>query len=574
MEKLKIQILNTFKGLDFEEDTHKYLFNSKPLKISVSGLIKNFYEKFDSYSISLKIAQRDGLQQENVLKEWDDIAEKAKERGNKAHKFGENYPFDKTLNPSNKLEGAIVKFWNDLPEYVVPVIMELKMFHKEFMFAGTADILLYNKITDTFILGDYKGLPLNTPILTTKGWKNMEDLTTFDKVYDKDGFQTKIKAVSKIHNKKCLSIKFDNNEEIVSDFEHRWLISFCNSGVWKDKVMTTNDLKEYLEEKTNIYGNKIPSCFLPKIINPKPLNIEKKDLIIDPYVLGIWLGDGHKANSKITQMNPLVWNEIKKRGYKIGKDVSQGGSGKAQTRTVFNLYPQLKKLNLLFNKHLPKEYLLASYEQRLDLLRGFMDADGYYNKTRKRFVLATTKQNQVNLSVELLSSLGIKTTVIPCKKYCNGKIFEGWDVCFTTSNFNPFLNRNQNIKVKTNNQNSYRRILNVEEVHSVPTKCIEVESDNHTFLVGKSLIVTHNTNKDLFKNFQNKRMLGVFNNLLDNPFNHYQLQLSFYQILFEQTGFKVSSRKLIWLLDDGTYKMYDLENYTEILKKSIKQYKL
>lgn len=65
-------------------------------------------------------------------------------------------------------------------------------------------------------------------------------------------------------------------------------------------------------------------------------------------------------------------------------------------------------------------------------------------------------------------------------------------------------------------------------------------------------------------------MLGVFNNLLDNPFNHYQLQLSFYQILFEQSGFKVSSRKLIWLLDDGTYKMYNMDDYTQQLKEQLK----
>ena len=574
MEKVKIQILEYFKGLEFEEVQHKYVFNSKPIKISVSGLIKNYYKPFDSYSISLRIAERDGISQEEVLKGWDDEATKGINKGNKAHLFGEVYPFNRNLEPKDKYEEAIVKFWNDLPDTIVPVIMELRMFHKEFMFAGTADILLYNTVTGMFIIGDYKGLPLDTPILTTEGWKNMEDLTIFDKVYDKEGLPTKIKAVSEIHNKKCLQINFDNNENIISDFEHRWLISFCNSGTWKDKVMTTQELKKYIEEKTNVYGQNIPSCYIPKILNSKPLNIEEKKLPIDPYVLGIWLGDGHKADSKITQMNTLVWKEIEKRGYKIGNDVSKGGAGKAKTCTIFNIHSQLKKLNLLFNKHLPKEYLLSSYEQRLDLLRGFMDADGYYNKKRKRYVIATTKQIQVDIAVELLASLGIKTTVISCKKYCNNKIFDGWDVCFTTDKFNPFLNRNQDIKIKTNNQNSYRRILNIEEVSSVPTKCIEVESKSHTFLAGKSLIVTHNTNKDLFKNFKEQKMLGPFDNMLDCAFNKYQLQLSYYQILFEQTGLKVSSRKLIWLLPDGTYKMYNMDNHTGVLKQELKTIKL
>lgn len=156
MEKVKIQILEYFKGLEFEEVQHKYVFNSKPIKISVSGLIKNYYEPFDSYSISLRIAERDGISQKEVLKGWDDEATKGINKGNKAHLFGEVYPFNRNLEPKDKYEEAIVKFWNDLPDTIVPVIMELRMFHKEFMFAGTADILLYNTVTDMFIIGDYK----------------------------------------------------------------------------------------------------------------------------------------------------------------------------------------------------------------------------------------------------------------------------------------------------------------------------------------------------------------------------------------------------------------------------------
>lgn len=179
MEKLKAQILNYFKGLEFKEDTHKYSFDSKPIKISVSGVIKNFYKEFDSYAVSLRIAERDGLNQEDILKSWEDAGKIAIEKGNKAHKFGENYPFNRTLKPSDKLEEAIVKFWDDLPEHILPVIMELKMFHKEHMFAGTADILLYNTITDTFIIGDYK---TNKDLF--KNFQNKKMLGVFNSLLD------------------------------------------------------------------------------------------------------------------------------------------------------------------------------------------------------------------------------------------------------------------------------------------------------------------------------------------------------------------------------------------------------
>lgn len=156
MEKMKIQILECFKGLEFEEDAHKYYFKSKPIKTSVSGLIKHYYEPFDSYTVSLRIAQRDGLEQKEVLKGWEDEGKKGIKKGNKAHLFGEVYPFQRHLEPGDNYDAAIVKFWNDLPPHIIPVVMELRMFHKEFMFAGTADILLYNTLTGMFIIGDYK----------------------------------------------------------------------------------------------------------------------------------------------------------------------------------------------------------------------------------------------------------------------------------------------------------------------------------------------------------------------------------------------------------------------------------
>ena len=69
-------------------------------------------------------------------------------------------------------------------------------------------------------------------------------------------------------------------------------------------------------------------------------------------------------------------------------------------------------------------------------------------------------------------------------------------------------------------------------------------------------------------------MLGPFKDLLDMPLNHYQLQLSFYQILFEQLGLRVESRKIIWVKPTGDYEMYDTQDYTSILKDYLKNNKV
>ena len=79
----------------------------------------------------------------------------------------------------------------------------------------------------------------------------------------------------------------------------------------------------------------------------------------------------------------------------------------------------------LNNKNIPQEYLFASYEDRLDLLRGLMDTDGSYNKLRKRYVMGTSFEWQAESMCQLLSTFGIKPTKLPVIKHCNGKSFPG-----------------------------------------------------------------------------------------------------------------------------------------------------
>lgn len=81
-------------------------------------------------------------------------------------------------------------------------------------------------------------------------------------------------------------------------------------------------------------------------------------------------------------------------------------------------------------------------------------------------------------------------------------------------------------------------------------------------LTGKFIICDYKTNEDLFKNYKGKKLLAPFETLLDTPYNKYQLQLSMYQLLFEQIGFEVESRRIIWLKPDGTYEIYKTEDYT------------
>lgn len=155
-EYLKLPILDFFKDLRFEEKEHKYFVNGKPLAISVSGKVGKYKPPFDEQEVSSEVAERRGVTQYSILEEWETERDRACTAGNITHLFGEAYTFNRHLKPKTKLQEAVVKFWADLPPHIVPVMVENIMYHKKFMFAGTADILLYNLKTKKYIIADYK----------------------------------------------------------------------------------------------------------------------------------------------------------------------------------------------------------------------------------------------------------------------------------------------------------------------------------------------------------------------------------------------------------------------------------
>lgn len=152
----KDKILNFFNALEFDEPNHIYSIKGKRINSSVSKIIKNFVKKVNFNDIAISIDKRDNLPLGTTSTLWDLNSKVSLAIGTKTHFFGEMYVFNRKLKPTSKYEEAVVKFWQDLPDHIVPVEMELKMYHKDYLFAGTGDILLYNKNTGQYIIGDYK----------------------------------------------------------------------------------------------------------------------------------------------------------------------------------------------------------------------------------------------------------------------------------------------------------------------------------------------------------------------------------------------------------------------------------
>ena len=606
VKEIRENIIKSFSKLEFIEDGHKYYVHNDDGSMTELHSVSHVCHLFSPYvnwdEICENKAKKMGIPYDELKRQWRENNLRSTNNGTKTHFFGENMmlfiqgrfdEIDSSIKnqiedgffvPYGKKEEAISKFYEDILKIdnFYPVMAEAKIYtgindtlNLNENFSGTFDMLFAFKHNGKFKLSilDFKGLPLNTPIATKEGWKNMGDISVGDEVFDKDGKICKVLHTSKIHHKPCLKIKFDSGEEIICDEDHRWEISFLKNRMvslkkekyFENKVMTAKEIKEYM---SNI--NRKDSRLIPKILLSKPIECEEKHLPIHPYVFGVWLGDGNNADGKITNMYDDIWSEIEKCGYTIGKDVSQGSSGKATTRTIFGLTHELRLLGCLHNKHIPDVFLRSSYEQRLDILKGLMDADGCYNKKRKRYVISTTRENQVDFSVKLLSSLGIKATVTPyiIKLKDKNKKINGYYINFTTDIY-PFKIRKIKVEKPTRNKHLFRNIISIEDTETVETKCIEVDSPSHTFCCGYNMLVTHNTNKVLENDFNRNKgnmLLPPFEDLVDEAKSNYSIQLSCYQMGIEQLGYEVVDRKLIWLKDDGTYEKVSTPNLTDKLK--------
>ena len=148
-----------------------------------------------------------------------------------------------------------------------------------------------------------------------------------------------------------------------------------------------------------------------------------------------------------------------------------------------------------------------------------------------------------------------------------------------------YVNSNFTLEPKNEFEKAIVAFWDTKPKHIVPVK-LELQMYSEEFgIAGTADIICYNlktkrlklldykTNRDLFKNYKEQKMLPPFDNFLDCSFNMYKLQLSMYQYFLEQTGYEVESRTLIWLKPDGTYETHKIESVKDTLLEEMIKYK-
>lgn len=331
-----------------------------------------------------------------------------------------------------------------------------------------------------------KALALNTPIPTPNSWTTMGDLKVGDVILSPSGDNVSVTMKTEtMYNHNCYKLYFDNGEEIVADADHLWEV---DSSYWRTgkKVITSQEIYDRYESKVqNKRGKGVQGSLY--VNKSKPINFIKNSLDIDPYLLGVWLGDGYSSDGRI------IAHKDDYTFYKNRIDVEYEREDANCIRfKVKDFRLKLKLQNLLKNKHIPQNYLRSSYEDRLELLRGLMDTDGSVTKNTRSFEFYQKNYDLILQVVELLATLGIKSNIR--HKKIKGNYYH--TVSFTTKEqvFNlPRKLNNVDTQRITRIQENRHYIHKIEKVDSVPVACIQVDSEDHLFLCGKTFIPTHNS---------------------------------------------------------------------------------
>lgn len=348
-----------------------------------------------------------------------------------------------------------------------------------------------------------KDQPLDSVVFDINGKKRFGDLKIGDQIYGDNGELTNVIGIYPQGIKDVYEIEFSDGVKVRCGENHLW-------NVIKYKKEKTIELSEI---KKNYLTKRGDSIYYVKMA--EPVNYSTKELIIDPYLLGIIIGDGCTKNNRleIATMDEEIINYLHTLEdddifiEKIYRKDKKNQCQYAIRKTNNKPHKIIKKLKLLnihdkysYEKFIPEIYKYSDINQRLELLRGLLDTDGCCSDNLVTY--CTTSELLSNDFRDLCHSLGIRTGIrkkIPTYTYKGikkkGRL--AYEISLYLRNNYKYdifkIKRKQNnIKNKKFDWGTKRGITNITYIGKEETQCIEVDNETHLYLTD-NYIPTHNT---------------------------------------------------------------------------------
>ncbi len=323
-----------------------------------------------------------------------------------------------------------------------------------------------------------KALALDTPLPTPTGWTTMGDVAVGDQLIGADGVPTTVVAATDVmHGRPCYEVEFSDGTVVVADAEHQWLTETRASRKSADAAAAgrNRNQRTFAEVRTTREIAATLRCTTAdarlnhSVTNARPLALPDRPLPLAPYVLGVWLGDGHSASARFTTADPEITCHVEAEGYDVVpqgpllygirlsaeqpaerecavcgerftpqtsqvRTCGRGCGGKARFTSAPVPAPTcpdcgkpstgmrrcrqchshhgtvqavLRSLGVLGAKHIPAEYLRAAEAQRRALLAGLLDTVGTVT-TGGSVQFSVTNRRLAEDVRELVVSLGYR----------------------------------------------------------------------------------------------------------------------------------------------------------------------
>lgn len=346
-----------------------------------------------------------------------------------------------------------------------------------------------------------KGITIGSIVLTPNGWVKAGKVKIGDYFYSQNGTKTKVEGVYPQGFRNTYRFIFDDGSSCSVDESHLW---YCQTSSGRFRKNFNENGKDYKNRKykswevlstkeiINNWGLNPSPYNRISIPVVEPIQFKERGVSIEPYLLGLLLGDGCLrrgvslciADSDILEGLSVRWRKK---------------SGSKYDYVLYGLTEEIKRLGLFnkysYKKFIPQDYLFNSVENRLAILQGLMDTDGNIETNGKVEYCTTSKQLKDDVTF-LVQSFGgkVKTTerytqYTYKEKKKTGRLSYRLRIKMS---FNPFrLKRKADRFYIT--EKTYNRILHkIELLGKKKTVCFRVDHPSSLYVV-KDFIVTHNT---------------------------------------------------------------------------------
>lgn len=247
--------------------------------------------------------------------------------------------------------------------------------------------------------------------------KSVEDIVVGDKIMGDDGSHRTVLSTC-TGNENLYLIKQHHGMDYVVNESHILTLRKSKQGKKDKKCLKGHiidiSVKDALTKSDNFFrtykGFKAASYF------------DEQPTMVEPYFLGVWLGDGRSAGGDITTPDAEIVEYLSGYAERLGMRFSKYQSGdKCPSYGIVGngngLQGILNKMGLQRNKHIPYEFICNSEKNRLDLLAGLIDTDGYASKGG-HYSICQKSEVLINQIKHLANTLGFRTSITNIRKKC------------------------------------------------------------------------------------------------------------------------------------------------------------